>query len=202
MTEYHFVGRGQYKIPRSVGKVQKPCNWYYSIATPSLALSLVHKCLETTTREITSLIHNSIDLSSLRVTPKTSNCPYRIEIAMCHALEGELGFLARDNIYDTIKPYSLRFEPPDASPRHNLHIEKHRVNINDARLIYPTIERNGFTLTSVPTTMSYKDFNDHSKIQDVYAPELQNHLKNMLQARHVRVIDYVVSSVLAMNLLD
>ena len=111
---------------------------------------------------------------------------------MSHDIESQLGFLARDITYDTVKPYSLRFTPPDSSPRHNLHIEEKKVTIHDARLIRPTIQENGFTFTSFPTEMRYIDFNEHGKIENVYASELETHLKSLFQARHVRVIDYVV----------
>ena len=111
---------------------------------------------------------------------------------MSFSVESELGFLARDITYETVKPYSLRFTPPDSSPRNNLYIEKKKVTIHDARPLHPTIEENGFSFTSFPTKMSYTDFNEHAKIESVYAPELQTHLKSLFQASHVRVIDYVV----------
>lgn len=111
---------------------------------------------------------------------------------MPYDVESELGFLARDALYDTVKPYSLRFTPPDGSPRHNLQSELTKVTIRDARPLNPTIEKHGFTLTRVPTKMRNDDFREHDKIERVYAPELQAHLKSLFQARHVRVIDYVV----------
>ncbi|KAK0716281.1 hypothetical protein B0H67DRAFT_554616 [Lasiosphaeris hirsuta] len=88
-------------------------------------------------------------------------------------VQSTLVFLARDGMYDTIKPYSLRFEPPDDSPRHNIRTEKPAV-IHDARPSKPTPD-------------------EHGKIEGVYARELQAHLKELLEARHVRVIDYVVT---------
>ncbi len=106
--------------------------------------------------------------------------------------ESQLGFLARDKVYESVKPYSLRFDPPDESPRNNIHTEEKVVIIQDARLLKPTLRINGFTLTSFPTELQYDDFRDHDKIERMYAPELQSHLRKLLGARHVRVIDYVV----------
>lgn len=110
---------------------------------------------------------------------------------MAHTVECELGFLSRHTIYDTEKPYSCRFNPEDF-PRHNLHTETKKVVICDARQLGPTVEENGFALTCIPTKMHRDDFYDHEKIESVYAPELQAHLKTLFQARHVRVIDYAV----------
>jgi hypothetical protein len=109
-----------------------------------------------------------------------------------NVLQSKLGFLARDDMYNTVKPYSLRFEPSDGSRRHNLQTEEKPVTIHDARLLNPSLGENGFMLTSIPTEMGYADFRDHGKIERVYAPELQAHLKKLFGARHVRVIDYVV----------
>jgi len=111
---------------------------------------------------------------------------------MSSHLESELGFLSRDTKFDVIKPYSLRFTPPDDFPRHNLSIAKVKVTIHDARLLKPTIEDNGFTITSFPTEMGYIDFNEHTKIEGVYAQELEGHLKTIFEAPHVRIIDYAV----------
>ncbi|KAK3328634.1 hypothetical protein B0T19DRAFT_385213 [Cercophora scortea] len=108
------------------------------------------------------------------------------------SITSELGFLARHAMYKTVKPYSLRFTPPESLPRQNLEIEKKEVTIHDARSLNPTLDVHGFTLTRIPTRMRYEDFRDHDKIETVYANELQSHLKNLLQAPHVRVIDYVV----------
>ncbi len=107
-------------------------------------------------------------------------------------VESTLGFLARNKMYDTVKPYSLRFDPPDDSPRHNLRTEERPVLIHDARPLKPALDEHGFALTTFPTKMSYTDYADHRKIEDVYARELQTHLKQLFEARHVRVIDYVV----------
>jgi hypothetical protein len=115
---------------------------------------------------------------------------------MSHDCKSELGFLARDPIYNTVKPYSLRFDPPDSSPRNNLTVEKTEVIIHDARTLDPTIEENGFTLVSIPTEMTCKDFDQRAMIERVYAKELEACLKGLFDARHVRVIDYAVGILL------
>jgi len=114
-------------------------------------------------------------------------------------LQSELGFLKRSERYDAIKPYSLRFTPPDGSPRHNLDTVKTQVVIHDARSLNPTLAVNGFAMTHVPTEMKYSDFMNDDAIAKVYAAELQSHLKKLFDARHVRVIDYAVRATLRRN---
>lgn len=40
--------------------------------------------------------------------------------------------------------------------------------------------------------MDRSDFEVHAKIEDIYAVELEAHLRDLFQAQHVRVIDYAV----------
>lgn len=107
-------------------------------------------------------------------------------------IESELDFLVRAPTYDTVKPYACRFIPPESFPSHNLEIEKKGVTIRDARLLNPSLDEHGFTLTSYPTKMRYSDYSALNKIERVYAPELQAHLKDLLQAQHVKIIDSLV----------
>jgi len=80
----------------------------------------------------------------------------------------------------------------DDIPRHNLKIDSRPLHIADARSLNTEIEKNGFTLTIIPTTLTYADFTDAKKIESTYALEVQNHLKKTFGARHARVIDYNV----------
>lgn len=112
---------------------------------------------------------------------------------MAHDIESELCFLGRDPLYETEKPYSLRFDPLDDIPRHNLKIDSRRVTIADARALNATAERNGFTLATIPTKMKYGDFENPKAIETTYALEVQNYLKTMFGARYARIIDYNVS---------
>lgn len=112
---------------------------------------------------------------------------------MAHDIESELCFLGRDPVYETEKPYCLRFDPLDDIPRHNLKIDSRSVPIADARALNATVERNGFTLTTIPTKMAYGDFENPKAIETTYALEVQNYLKTMFGAPHARIIDYNVS---------
>jgi hypothetical protein len=107
-------------------------------------------------------------------------------------VESELCFLGRDGLYQTEKPYCLRFDPLDDIPRHNLNIDPKRILIADARSMDAGIEKNGFGLTTIPTALTYVDFTNSEKIERTYALEVQNHLKHISGARHARIIDYNV----------
>ena len=107
-------------------------------------------------------------------------------------VESELCFLERDDLYQTEKPYCLRFDPLDDISRHNLKLDCKPLHIADARSLNTDIEKNGFTLTTIQTTLTHDDFADAKKIESTYALEVQNHLKKMFGARHARVIDYNV----------
>ncbi|KAJ4251078.1 hypothetical protein NW762_011729 [Fusarium torreyae] len=111
---------------------------------------------------------------------------------MTHAVNSELTFLQRDDLYNTVKPYSLRYDPPGDIPRHNLQTERKQVQIHDARDINPSLEGNGFMLTSIPSKMDYEDFRDEKLIETVYAKELEGQLKSQFGASAVKVIDYNV----------
>jgi len=111
---------------------------------------------------------------------------------MAHNIESQLCFLGRDPVYESEKPYSLRFDPLDDIPRHNLKINFQRVPVADARGLEATVEQNGFTLTTIPTKMRYSDFENPKAIESTYALEIQNYLKNMFRAKHARIVDYNV----------
>ncbi|UKZ96367.1 uncharacterized protein TrAFT101_011163 [Trichoderma asperellum] len=111
---------------------------------------------------------------------------------MSRNVKSQLGFLKRDKLYETVRPYSCRYTPHDGTPRHNLTVEMVDVTVHDARPLNPTIEENGFTLASFPTEMAYQDYADGERISSIYVPELEKHIRALLQAPHVKVIDYAV----------
>ncbi|KAL4787534.1 hypothetical protein BJX76DRAFT_354023 [Aspergillus varians] len=111
---------------------------------------------------------------------------------MSNDIQGEIGFLARDPVYETVKPYNLRFAPPDDLPRNNLQREKRRVTIKDARDMDVSIDVNGFCLVRLSTSMTYSDFNHPSQIEGTYARKLAANLEPIFNTRHVRVMDYLV----------
>ncbi|PVH83071.1 hypothetical protein DL98DRAFT_558939 [Cadophora sp. DSE1049] len=109
------------------------------------------------------------------------------------SVQTSLYFLARDELFKTEKPYSLRFPPDGDLPQSNIRREKFEVSINDIRKgESPTLERNGFQVMNMQSAMCYEDFADEKMIKDVYLPELQNALMKELDGRHVHVMDFAV----------
>lgn len=102
-------------------------------------------------------------------------------------------FLARDPLFDTEKPYSLRFPPQGDLPQSNIKHERHSVAIKSLRDV-PNLglDERGFEVLETQTNMSYEDFADETKIRSVYLPEVRANLIKKLGARHVHVLDFAV----------
>lgn len=107
----------------------------------------------------------------------------------------QLGFLSRLELYQDVKPYGLRFSPPDELPQTNIKGHLERVRVQDARLRdeNASFETCGFCLVPFSTAMAYRDFNDPPTVKDVYCSEIAAALRSFLDVRHVRVIDFSVS---------
>ena len=105
-------------------------------------------------------------------------------------------FLKRDKLYDTEKPYSLRFTPPDGFPRANIKLDKHDIDIHDVRknaknLIF---ERDGATVLDFESRMTYEDYDNDGTVRKVLLKEVANHLKTFLAAQHVQIFEHTVRS--------
>lgn len=109
-------------------------------------------------------------------------------------MEASIYFLGRDKLYETEKPYSLRFPPDGDHPQSNIRREKFKVTINDMRKGEPpALESNGFQVMELQSAMDYEDFANEDMIQSVYLPELQTSLMETLGAKYVNVTDFAVS---------
>jgi len=111
---------------------------------------------------------------------------------MPNKIESEIQFISRDSLFDTVKPYSFRFDPPDELPRENVERKTHTLTIRDARKLDPKLDIHGFTLMTVTSHMSYDDFTRPDKIAETYVKDLESALTIEFQARRVKVIDYLV----------
>ncbi|KAF2502334.1 hypothetical protein BU16DRAFT_612011 [Lophium mytilinum] len=103
-------------------------------------------------------------------------------------------FLKRNDLYHDEKPYSLRFTPPNDFPRSNIVLEKHDVTIRDIRprLKDLSFEKNGFTIMSLESKMSYDDYDDEEKLINVYLREVADSLCAFLGAVHVQIFEHTV----------
>ncbi|TAQ91340.1 hypothetical protein B7494_g309 [Chlorociboria aeruginascens] len=102
--------------------------------------------------------------------------------------------LDRHELYQTEKPYELRFHPPGNFPRKNLHIsEYHGIPVEDVRGREKSLSfsKNGFVVMELDDQMSPEDFNDAEAIKSQYLPKVAQELKIHLGASRVQVHDYL-----------
>jgi hypothetical protein len=115
---------------------------------------------------------------------------------MTETVQTHTHFLQRDKFYDTEKPYSLRFTPPEGFPRANIKLEKHNIKIRDIRDLSehdrPSFQDDGCTLLDLRSKMEYEDFDDDEKVKEVYLREVADCLKGFLSAQHVQIFEHTV----------
>jgi hypothetical protein len=106
-----------------------------------------------------------------------------------------LHFLKRDPKYDTIKPYTCRFDTQGKFPYTNIENVKHTVSVSNIRPILNEIslQRQGFSVMTIPPQMSYEDFNNDEIIRAVHIPHILTTFQNELKAVEIHVLDYRVT---------
>lgn len=104
-------------------------------------------------------------------------------------------FLKRDELYDTEKPYSLRFTPPEGFPRANIKLERHDIDIHDVRKEAKdfVFGRDGVEIIDFESTMAYEDYDNDGTVKEVLLKEVANRLKTFLGAQHVQIFEHTVS---------
>lgn len=108
-------------------------------------------------------------------------------------LEADMYFLKPDELWETEKPYGMRFHA-DGIPQSNVRREKHRIVLNDIRQLErpPSVNVQGFSVMPLDSRMAYEDFHDYSKIKSIYHADIIAALKKTLGAKHVFVMDNAV----------
>ncbi|KAK8190329.1 hypothetical protein IWZ00DRAFT_444134 [Phyllosticta capitalensis] len=97
---------------------------------------------------------------------------------------------------DGEEPYNFVEEPPAGKPQNNLTVAEHAVNISDLRSHEAdfNIETNAFgALSSIPSAMSYTDWDDDARIHHKYYPEVEQLLLNAVPGAHrVLLFDHTI----------
>lgn len=102
-------------------------------------------------------------------------------------------FLKEAQLYEEVKPYSLRFPPAEGLVQSNVQRERHDIEFHDIRSEGNfSLETNGFEVMAAPSRMSYEEFGDKRQIQNMYLPEICEFLKDRLRAFHVLALDFSV----------
>ncbi|KAL1304236.1 hypothetical protein AAFC00_000653 [Neodothiora populina] len=107
---------------------------------------------------------------------------------------GTLSFIPRDELYQREKPYTLKFNPPTNLAKSNIKGLIQDVTLEDVRGRKDrfTIEDNGFEIVVLPETLAYHDFEDETKIKQVYLPQIAQLLMDMLGASRVQIFEHLV----------
>jgi hypothetical protein len=109
-------------------------------------------------------------------------------------------FLERDELWKTVKPYDLKFNPPAGFPKTNAVPRKHdNIRVEDIRGREKefNIQKNGFELVKLEASLTLQDFEEgnRDRLAEAYFRPLADKLKSLLKAQRVQIFDYQVSSV-------
>jgi hypothetical protein len=109
-------------------------------------------------------------------------------------VSSSINFLANDALFNDEKPFLLKFEPPPDFPRSNYKISAKTQDIQDIRGREHdySIPKNGFSIISLQTKMSYEDFDDEARLREVYFKEVAEALQSSLGAFRVQVFEHLV----------
>ena len=104
-------------------------------------------------------------------------------------------YLERTSLYDTEKPYTMRYQPDEDIPQSNFKKIKYPMTAKSMRLpgsgpFY--LNDCGFQLVELKSHLSYNEFWDNKRVKEVYIQEVKDTLKRELGAKYVHVLDYAV----------
>ena len=113
---------------------------------------------------------------------------------MASSVTASIYFLARNDIFNTEKPYSMRYPPTTGLPQSNVIHDERRISVENMRehLEYLKFEDCGFGFITLHSKMAYDDFSQREKIKTIYLKEIAESLKTALGAFHVFILDHVV----------
>ncbi|KAK8068767.1 CMCJ-like methyltransferase [Apiospora phragmitis] len=95
--------------------------------------------------------------------------PFKMTVANQHSLVSDIHYLENHKLYETEKPYSLRFPPNGIPqlPQSNVRRDRHQIQLRSIRENTDLrLDSCGFELLLFPCALSYQDFEDRQKIRD------------------------------------
>ncbi|KAF1815307.1 putative CmcJ-like methyltransferase [Eremomyces bilateralis CBS 781.70] len=105
----------------------------------------------------------------------------------------ELTFLEPDIIFQSEKPYRLRYDPGDEIPRTNCKSQvQSNILIHDIRGRESSfsLDNNGFEILTLDSKLGPEDFYDREKVQAVYYKELQQLLRDRFGPKRVEILEH------------
>lgn len=105
-------------------------------------------------------------------------------------------FMARDPLLETNKPYELLYDTPDMPQGCNFDEIKESVLIEDLRPLKGklSLDRDGFLLADLESSMTYNDFFDEKVLSERYVSDAKRALQDICGARAVYIHECVVRS--------
>lgn len=96
--------------------------------------------------------------------------------------------------YVSEKPYTMRYVPEGGTAVSNVLREKHKLLVKDIRnsKYEYTLDRNGFMISQLPTSLDYATFDSQEAIEQDYFPELENILLRLFPGSTVDFVSYLV----------
>ena len=103
-------------------------------------------------------------------------------------------FLERDELYNTVKPYVIRYDIKTRVPPENIKRLLCLVTIKDLRVFaeQTLFAQCGFQVLSLASPMSYEDYGNEEKIRTIHVPEILDIVKLNFSADDVHTLEHVV----------
>jgi len=110
-------------------------------------------------------------------------------------ISAEVYFHKGDELYDSEKPYLLRYEPRQGAAKTNIKKEKHYILIHDMRGSENMFTHSscGFAVTGIESTLAYEDFAIADKVQKIFLGEVASSVQDLFGGSHVHVFNSLVS---------
>ena len=125
---------------------------------------------------------------------KCSHCTMALQIDLSTSLQ----LLAKDPLYYKDKPYTLH-RLYSISILHDNFIAHlvDDVNIRDLRAVEGTFpfDENGIGILEMQSNMTYDDFSDSVKMENIYCKEVGDALLQYTQALSIQIFDFAVRSI-------
>ena len=123
---------------------------------------------------------------------------------MVRSVSTSMHFLEDNILYQSVKPYTIIFKPPDGFPKTNICLEEQSdIVVEDIRGRERdfTMDQAGFTIMELQSQLLYKEFSDDEKVIDVYLKEVADSLQKHLGAERVQIYEHLVCSAYSISVL-
>lgn len=109
-------------------------------------------------------------------------------------VQTKMFFLGRDELYETVKPYTIRYDIKVCIPQDNIRRVECPVKVRDLRHIKdpPPFSTSGFQVLPIESQMSYEDYDDEERIRTIHLPEVLAAVKDAFNADDVHALEHVI----------